>query len=108
MGRSGREALGELRYWGHDPQLNPLDALMWRTERPPANSCTVLDRVPDERRAMSIGLFALPLLVGETGVDKHGGPGDVTARVGYQVQDRIRDVFGFDQSILDRKRILQV
>jgi hypothetical protein len=27
MGKSGREAFDELRYWGHDPQLNPLDAL---------------------------------------------------------------------------------
>jgi diacylglycerol O-acyltransferase / wax synthase len=40
MGESGSDALEELRYWGHDPELNPLDALMWRTERPPANSWT--------------------------------------------------------------------
>jgi diacylglycerol O-acyltransferase / wax synthase len=51
MGKSGSEALEELRYWGHDPELNPLDALMWRTERPPANSWTgvvlmIFDSVP--------------------------------------------------------------
>lgn len=29
----------ELAHWG-EPELNPLDALMWRTERPPADSWT--------------------------------------------------------------------
>jgi hypothetical protein len=31
MEKSGRGAVEELRYWRHDPQLNPIDALMWRT-----------------------------------------------------------------------------
>ena len=40
MGSSARDSLEELRHWGREPELNPLDALMWRTERPPANSWT--------------------------------------------------------------------
>jgi diacylglycerol O-acyltransferase / wax synthase len=32
-------ARAELAHWG-EPELNPLDALMWRTERPPADSWT--------------------------------------------------------------------
>jgi WS/DGAT/MGAT family acyltransferase len=40
MGKSDRKSLDELRRWGHDPELNSLDALMWRTERPPSNSWT--------------------------------------------------------------------
>lgn len=48
---SAEEALSELRTWGRDPELNPLDALMWRTEQAPANSWTgvvlkILDSVP--------------------------------------------------------------
>ena len=30
----------ELSAWGREPELGELDALMWRTERPPANSWT--------------------------------------------------------------------
>ncbi|MGV0735088.1 wax ester/triacylglycerol synthase domain-containing protein [Mycobacterium syngnathidarum] len=48
-------ALDELRLWGRDPKLNALEALMWRTERPPANSWAgvviqLLDSVPDWQR----------------------------------------------------------
>lgn len=34
------QALAELSTWGSEKELNPLDSLMWRTERPPANSWT--------------------------------------------------------------------
>lgn len=34
------QALAELAHWGSEKELNALDALMWRTERPPANSWT--------------------------------------------------------------------
>jgi hypothetical protein len=51
--------------------------------------------------------FTGPRLVRETGIDKDSGPGDVAARVGHQVQDRVRGVV-FDQSVLDGKWILQV
>jgi diacylglycerol O-acyltransferase / wax synthase len=62
------QALAELREWGSDTQLNPLDALMWRTERPPANSWTglvvqLLDSVPDWDRlvaALEWGLQIVP------------------------------------------------
>ncbi|MFE3001623.1 wax ester/triacylglycerol synthase domain-containing protein [Nocardia sp. NPDC059246] len=45
-------AFEQLRDWGRVPELNPLDSLMWRTERPPANSWAglvvqILDSVPD-------------------------------------------------------------
>ena len=44
----------ELAHWG-EPELNPLDALMWRTERPPADSWTgvvviVLGKTPTWER----------------------------------------------------------
>jgi WS/DGAT/MGAT family acyltransferase len=44
-------SLAELGRWGSDPELNQLDSLMWRTERPPAASWTgvvlqVLDSTP--------------------------------------------------------------
>ncbi len=44
----------ELVHWG-EPELNPLDALMWRTERPPADSWTgvvviVLEETPSWER----------------------------------------------------------
>jgi diacylglycerol O-acyltransferase len=45
----------ELSGWGRDPELGELDALMWRTERHPANSWTgivvlLLDRAPEWER----------------------------------------------------------
>lgn len=47
----------ELVHWG-EPELNPLDALMWRTERPPADSWTgvvviVLGETPTWERIKS-------------------------------------------------------
>jgi diacylglycerol O-acyltransferase / wax synthase len=49
-----RRELGwaELSDWGREPELGELDALMWRTERHPANSWTgvvllMLDRAPE-------------------------------------------------------------
>lgn len=47
-------ARAELTHWG-EPELNPLDALMWRTERPPADSWTgvvvmVLSETPSWER----------------------------------------------------------
>jgi WS/DGAT/MGAT family acyltransferase len=49
------ERLAELRGWGRQRELGELDALMWRTERHPANSWTgvvvmLLDRAPDWAR----------------------------------------------------------
>lgn len=35
-----RDSIGELAGWGTEEELNPLDALMWRTERPPSDSWT--------------------------------------------------------------------
>jgi WS/DGAT/MGAT family acyltransferase len=64
MGKSARESLEELRRWGHEPELNPLDALMWRTERPPANSWTgvvlmVFDSVPAWSRVVEAHEWAM-------------------------------------------------
>ena len=64
MGRSGREALEELRDWGREPELNPLDALMWRTERPPANSWTgvvvmIFDSAPEWARVFEAHEWAM-------------------------------------------------
>jgi WS/DGAT/MGAT family acyltransferase len=49
------ERLAELRGWGRQRELGELDALMWRTERHPANSwmgvvVMLLDRTPDWAR----------------------------------------------------------
>ena len=46
------QAWAELEQWGRDPELNELDALMWRTERVPGASWTgvvvmLLDKTPD-------------------------------------------------------------
>jgi diacylglycerol O-acyltransferase / wax synthase len=64
MGKSGRGALEELRHWGREPELNPLDALMWRTERPPANSWTgvvvmIFDAAPEWARVLEAHEWAL-------------------------------------------------
>ena len=64
MGTSGRKALEELRNWGHEPELNPLDALMWRTERPPANSWTgvvvmIFDSAPKWARVVEAHEWAM-------------------------------------------------
>jgi WS/DGAT/MGAT family acyltransferase len=56
MGESTREqGWAELKLWGHERSLGELDALMWRTERHPANSWTgvvmeLLDATPDWER----------------------------------------------------------
>jgi WS/DGAT/MGAT family acyltransferase len=54
-GTDRRQGWEELRHWGRDRELGELDALMWRTERHPANSWTgivleVLDRAPEWAR----------------------------------------------------------
>jgi WS/DGAT/MGAT family acyltransferase len=64
MGKSRREALEELRHWGREPELNPLDALMWRTERPPANSWTgvvvmIFDAAPEWARIVEAHEWAM-------------------------------------------------
>ncbi|TPG32411.1 wax ester/triacylglycerol synthase domain-containing protein [Mycolicibacterium hodleri] len=61
------EALAELRYWGQEPELNSLDALMWRTERPPSNSWTgavvgILDTVPDWERLVQAHEWGLRIV----------------------------------------------
>jgi diacylglycerol O-acyltransferase len=50
-----QQAWAELEEWGRDPELNELDALMWRTERVPDASWTgvvvmLLDSTPDWER----------------------------------------------------------
>lgn len=60
MSGPAAQGLDELIDWGGDPELNPLDALMWRTERPPANSWTgvvvqILDTVPEWDRLLPVG-----------------------------------------------------
>ena len=50
-----RQAWAELAEWGNHPELNALDSLMWRTERPPSDSCTgvvvmLLDSAPSWER----------------------------------------------------------
>lgn len=56
----------ELAYWGTEPELNPLDALMWRTERPPADSWTgvvviVLDETPTWERIRAAHRWGIKL-----------------------------------------------
>lgn len=61
------QARAELAHWG-EPSLNPLDALMWRTERPPSDSWTgvvvmVLKDTPSwdrVRKAHEWGLRVVP------------------------------------------------
>jgi WS/DGAT/MGAT family acyltransferase len=53
--RTREQGWAELAGWGRERELGELDALMWRTERPPANSWTgivmqQLDEAPDWRR----------------------------------------------------------
>ncbi|WP_188113344.1 wax ester/triacylglycerol synthase domain-containing protein [Nocardioides humilatus] len=55
----------ELIHWG-EPELNPLDALMWRTERPPADSWTgvvviVLSETPTWERIKSAHRWGIKL-----------------------------------------------
>lgn len=57
----------ELKRWGRDPALNPLDALMWRTEKPPADSWTgvvveILDTVPNWERFVTAHEWALSVV----------------------------------------------
>jgi diacylglycerol O-acyltransferase len=64
MGKSARSSLEELRHWGREPELNPLDALMWRTERPPANSWTgvvvmIFDSAPEWARVVEAHEWAM-------------------------------------------------
>jgi len=64
MGKSARSSLEELRHWGREPELNPLDALMWRTERPPANSWTgvvvmIFDSAPEWVRVVEAHEWAM-------------------------------------------------
>lgn len=64
MSDRNADALAELRDWGRDPHLNPLDALMWRTERPPADSWTgvvalILDCAPDWNRLVDVHRWGL-------------------------------------------------
>lgn len=63
----GAEALDELRDWGNEPELNALDALMWRTESPPANSWTgvvieILDCAPDWDRLVDAHHWAMQIV----------------------------------------------
>jgi diacylglycerol O-acyltransferase / wax synthase len=67
MSKSAEEDLAELSEWGNEPELNPLDALMWRTERPPANSWTgvvvqILDSVPDWNRLFEAYQWGLQIV----------------------------------------------
>src|ERR1700736_179098 len=67
MAKSGHEALEELRHWGHEPELNPLDALMWRTERPPANSWTgvvlmIFDMAPEWAKVVEAHEWAMQVV----------------------------------------------
>jgi diacylglycerol O-acyltransferase / wax synthase len=67
MGKSARESLEELRNWGREPELNPLDALMWRTERPPANSWTgvvlmIFDSVPQWAQVVEAHEWAMQVV----------------------------------------------
>ncbi|TPG32414.1 wax ester/triacylglycerol synthase domain-containing protein [Mycolicibacterium hodleri] len=61
------EALAELRNWGNEPELNALDALMWRTEHPPANSWTgvvleIFDSSPEWDRVVRAHEWALQVV----------------------------------------------
>src|ERR1700747_401027 len=64
MRKSGRDALEELRHWGREPELTPLHALMWRPERPPANSWTgvvvmIFDAAPEWARVLEAHEWAM-------------------------------------------------
>jgi len=53
--KSREQGWSELRHWGQERELGELDALMWRTERHPANSWTgvvamMLEGTPDWER----------------------------------------------------------
>ncbi|WP_067671439.1 wax ester/triacylglycerol synthase domain-containing protein [Nocardia miyunensis] len=57
-------ACEQLRDWGRVPELNPLDALMWRTERSPANSWAglvvkILDSAPEWDRVVKAHRWAM-------------------------------------------------
>ncbi len=61
------QSLEELSEWGREPSLNPLDALMWRTERAPADSWTglvvqLLDRAPEWSRFRRAHEWAISLV----------------------------------------------
>lgn len=62
-----RRAHEELRHWGSEEALNPLDSLMWRTERPPGDSWTgvvlaVLGSSPSWDRMQASHRWALKLV----------------------------------------------
>lgn len=61
------QALTELEQWGRNVGLNPLDALMWRTEKPPANSWAgvvlmLLEGAPDWARLVEAHEWGLRIV----------------------------------------------
>lgn len=62
-----RRAWAELAAWGSETELNALDSLMWRTERPPANSWAgvvvmILDCVPEWERLWNAHEWAMRMV----------------------------------------------
>jgi len=61
------QALTELEQWGRNIDLNPLDALMWRTEKPPSNSWAgivlmVLESAPSWKRLVEAHEWGLKIV----------------------------------------------